>query len=295
MALEAVVFPPDYCFPFRSELLCPDLPVLEDPGSLPCPFDPDWSVQSTTSTLALQLNELSSIDNGEVRQGWGDGGGGGTTLSSSRPKRRRPKTSKNKEDIESQRMTHIAVERNRRKQMNEHLASLRSLMPESYCQRVDQASIIGSAINFVKELEYKIHLLDARKHPPVSKSSYNSPSDRRENARKEHQFFLVADIETGMVESHANLKIRSRRRPKQLLILITGLQVLRLTVLHLNIHTFDQIVHYLISVKVEDSCELKSADEISSAVYQIFLNLQEPSVVENPIEFLKHQPDQIQY
>lgn len=53
-----------------------------------------------------------------------------------RRKRRRTKSSKNKEEIESQRMTHIAVERNRRKQMNEYLAVLRSLMPPSYVQRV---------------------------------------------------------------------------------------------------------------------------------------------------------------
>lgn len=51
-------------------------------------------------------------------------------------RRRRPKVCKNKEEAETQRMTHIAVERNRRKQMNEHLAVLRSLMPESYVQRV---------------------------------------------------------------------------------------------------------------------------------------------------------------
>lgn len=51
-------------------------------------------------------------------------------------RRRRPKVCKNKEEAETQRMTHITVERNRRKQMNEHLAVLRSLMPESYAQRV---------------------------------------------------------------------------------------------------------------------------------------------------------------
>jgi hypothetical protein len=33
-------------------------------------------------------------------------------------------------------MTHIAVERNRRKQMNEYLAALRTLMPPVYAQRV---------------------------------------------------------------------------------------------------------------------------------------------------------------
>jgi len=53
-----------------------------------------------------------------------------------RPKRRRARARKNQEDIENQRMTHIAVERNRRRQMNDYLAVLRSLMPDSYVQRV---------------------------------------------------------------------------------------------------------------------------------------------------------------
>ena len=53
-----------------------------------------------------------------------------------RRKRKRTRPSKNKEDVENQRMTHIAVERNRRRQMNDHLSVLRSLMPPSYIQRV---------------------------------------------------------------------------------------------------------------------------------------------------------------
>jgi ribosomal protein L12E/L44/L45/RPP1/RPP2 len=48
-------------------------------------------------------------------------------------KRRKP------EEAESQRMTHIAVERNRRRLMNDHLASLRSLIPSSYIPRVSQS------------------------------------------------------------------------------------------------------------------------------------------------------------
>jgi Helix-loop-helix DNA-binding domain len=53
-----------------------------------------------------------------------------------RRKRRRTRNVKNREEIENQRMTHIAVERNRRRQMNEYLAILRSLMPQSYAQKV---------------------------------------------------------------------------------------------------------------------------------------------------------------
>ncbi|KAL6911757.1 hypothetical protein ACP4OV_000562 [Aristida adscensionis] len=80
-----------------------------------------------------------------------------------RKRRRRARSCKTREETESQRMTHIAVERNRRRQMNEYLAALRSLMPESYVQRGDQASIVGGAIEFVKELEQQLQSLEAQK------------------------------------------------------------------------------------------------------------------------------------
>lgn len=56
--------------------------------------------------------------------------------STGRRKRRRTRSIKNKEEVENQRMTHIAVERNRRRQMNDYLSVLRSMMPPSYVQRV---------------------------------------------------------------------------------------------------------------------------------------------------------------
>jgi hypothetical protein len=60
-----------------------------------------------------------------------------------RRKRRRTMVVKNMEEIETQRMTHIAVERNRRRQMNEYLAVLRSLMPPSYAHRVRRNYRVG--------------------------------------------------------------------------------------------------------------------------------------------------------
>ncbi|KAG8069166.1 hypothetical protein GUJ93_ZPchr0005g16100 [Zizania palustris] len=78
-------------------------------------------------------------------------------------RRKRPRTIKSTEEVESQRMTHIAVERNRRRQMNEYLRALRSLMPGSYVQRGDQASIIGGAIEFIRELEQLIQCLESQK------------------------------------------------------------------------------------------------------------------------------------
>lgn len=66
---------------------------------------------------------------------------GATTVKEKR-KRKRTRAPKNKDEVENQRMTHIAVERNRRRQMNEHLNSLRSLMPPSFLHRVKQKLIL---------------------------------------------------------------------------------------------------------------------------------------------------------
>lgn len=53
-----------------------------------------------------------------------------------------------------QRMSHITVERNRRKQMNEHLSVLRSLMPCFYVKRVSHRSTSSPSPN----LRSSVHL-----------------------------------------------------------------------------------------------------------------------------------------
>lgn len=211
-----------------------------------------------------------------------------------RRKRRRTRSTKNKEEIENQRMTHIAVERNRRKQMNEYLAVLRSLMPSSYVQRGDQASIIGGAINFVKELEQQLQFIKVHKEQTgtspfadffsfpqystrattQSKNNNNSPHD----SSIAHTQWPAGDIEVTMVDTHANLKILSQKRPRQLLKMVAGFQSLRLTILHLNVTTSDQMVLYSLSIKVEEGCQLNTVDEIAAAVNQILLSIQEEAV-----------------
>ncbi|CAK9136621.1 unnamed protein product [Ilex paraguariensis] len=209
-----------------------------------------------------------------------------STTMSDRPRRRRSKSKKKQEDIENQRMTHIAVERNRRKLMNEYLSELRTLMPDSYVLKSDQASIIGGAINYVKELEQQLQFLGGHKHinqktdagssspfaeffnfPQYSTSLTNTASDENHSS--------IADIEVTMVENHASLKISTKRRPKQLLKMVSSLQSLRLTILHLNVTTVDQIVIYSLNVKVEDDCKLTSVDKISTAAYQTLNKIRE--------------------
>jgi len=226
-----------------------------------------------------------------------------------RRKRRRTRTAKNSEEVESQRMTHIAVERNRRKQMNEYLASLRSLMPPSYSQRGDQASIVAGAINFVKELEQRLQSLEAHKQsqqcaandvgeappPPPFANFFTfpqysmsaptpapapAPTDEVANTDAEasgSKPSTVAEVEVTMVESHASLRMLSRRRPRQLLRLLVALQGHRLTVLHLNMTTSaaGHMVLYSLNLKVEDDCQLTSVDEIATAAHQIVERIQQ--------------------
>ncbi|WVY96103.1 hypothetical protein V8G54_028254, partial [Vigna mungo] len=354
MALEAVVFPQSqdpfgvkdfYNCTFLSatspnwgdyEHININIDKEEQQGSISTfldnnnnPYGGDWT--SSSSSILPHLNDLQEATDPS-----------NTTHSldtlTTRPKRRRAKSRKNKEEIENQRMTHIAVERNRRKQMNEYLSVLRSLMPDSYIQRVlrfsffcsylfvsllgsfeiknfvcfvwsawplkgDQASIIGGAINFVKELEQRLHLLGAQKEgegksdaggatnmpfseffafPQYSTSggggggSDNSATVGEELGEVKSG---IADIEVTMVESHANLKIRSKKRPKQLLKLVSGLHTMRLTILHLNVTTTGEVVLYSLSVKVEDDCKLGSVDDIAEAVYQTLDRIQQETVL----------------
>jgi hypothetical protein len=60
----------------------------------------------------------------------------------------------------------------------------------------------------------------------------------------------VADIEVTIVESHANLKLLSRRRPRQLLRIVAGLQGHRLAVLHLSATSAGHMALYSLSLKV---------------------------------------------
>ncbi|TYG49722.1 hypothetical protein ES288_D10G117100v1 [Gossypium darwinii] len=213
-----------------------------------------------------------------------------------RRKRRRNNNVKNREEIEHQRMTHIAVERNRRKQMSDYLALLKSMMPTSYVQRGDQASIIGGAINFVKELEQFLQSLEARKttekNPENSSSvsstfsgffnfpQYSSTTHRSCAASAGEPVASsssVANVEVTMVESHANLKILTGKHPKQLLKMVNGIQSLGLLVLHLNLTSHEDLALYSFSVKIEENCELRRVNEIAAAVYEMVDGFQEES------------------
>ncbi|KAL8142480.1 hypothetical protein V2J09_015512 [Rumex salicifolius] len=95
-------------------------------------------------------------------------GGGGDEAGCSPRGRKRRKVATTAAVVEEEggggmKMCHIAVERNRRKQMNEHLTVLRSLMPCFYVKRGDQASVIGGVVDYISELQQILQSLEAKK------------------------------------------------------------------------------------------------------------------------------------
>jgi hypothetical protein len=179
----------------------------------------------------------------------------------------------------------------------------------------DQASIVGGAIEFVKEHEQQLQSLEAQKRAlahhrqhhrakpdatptsittaaatpttcavesaTTSNCSSSVTEDARSDAPPFARFFAypqyvwchhrpprdtttttmlpaedgggrpgVADVEVSLVETHASVRVMAPRRPGQLLKMVTGLQVLRLAVLHLTVTALDNLALYSLSVKV---------------------------------------------
>lgn len=133
---------------------------------------------------------------------------------------------------------------------------------------------MGGAIEFVKELEHLLQSLEAKKFQILQQEvaqSNNEDSTIFKLMRPPFaQFFVypqytwsqapnkytsktqaaIADIEVTLIETHANLRILSRRSPRQLSKLVSGFQTHNLTILHLNVTTMDPLVLYSISAKV---------------------------------------------
>ncbi|XP_008793693.1 transcription factor MUTE-like [Phoenix dactylifera] len=183
-------------------------------------------------------------------------------------------------------MSHIAVERNRRRQMNEHLKVLRSLTPNFYIKRGDQASIIGGAIEFIKELQEVLQSLEAKKRrkslspsptpsprpllqftpsPPLS-NPYDSDVVKELGACCNSP---VADVEAKISGSNVLLRTLSKRIPGQVIKIIAVLERLAFEILHLNISSMEDTVLYSFVIKIGFDCQL-SVEELAHEVQQSF-------------------------
>ncbi|KAJ3669257.1 hypothetical protein LUZ60_011207 [Juncus effusus] len=190
-------------------------------------------------------------------------------------------------------MSHIAVERNRRRQMNENIKVLRTLTPSFYIKRGDQASIIGGAIEFIKEMQLVLSALESKKKrkslspsptpSPKSLFQLNNPSPPNSNSpfdnnsdplRMVKQLGAccnspVADVEAKISGSNVVVRTLSKRVAGQVVRIASVLEKLDFEILHLNISSMDDTVLYSFVVKIGLECQL-SVEDLAVEIQQCF-------------------------
>ncbi|KAM3391927.1 hypothetical protein ACQJBY_013203 [Aegilops geniculata] len=205
-------------------------------------------------------------------------------------------------------MSHIAVERNRRRQMNDHLKVLRALTPAFYIKRCDQASIIGGAIEFIRELHTVLDALEAKKKrrlcsptpsprslltcsTPTSAGGSASDVSPNSNGSNSSSYAITpvgaavkelaaccnspaADVEARISGANVLLRTLSGRIPGQAARIVALLESLHLEVLHVNISTMDDTVLHSFVLKIGLECQL-SVEDVAFEVQQTFCYHQE--------------------
>lgn len=137
----------------------------------------------------------------------------------------------------------------------------------------DQASIVGGAINFLKELEHIIQSIKGQNKTKEQQSHENGfnnnsssppfadffmfpqystcpPQTNTCYPANPNQSRATVDIEVTLVDSHANIKIMLKKQHGHVMKMVVGIQNLGLNILHLNVSTLDHLVLVSVSVKV---------------------------------------------
>ncbi|CAH9071878.1 unnamed protein product [Cuscuta epithymum] len=211
-------------------------------------------------------------------------------------------------------MSHIGVERKRRRQMNDQLNILRSLTPSSYIQRGDQASIVGGVIEFIKELHQVQQSMEAKKRrihslspdrPPLqpitptqhleTSSSSNCMMDVNTNSGCEFNEVgaccnsPVADVEARISGSNVILKTISRRVRGQILTIINVLETFSFEILQLNISSIDDTVLYTFVIKIGLECQI-SVEELALEVQHCFCSNNAAPLVDTCMKEKERKP-----
>lgn len=198
----------------------------------------------------------------------------------------------------------LVAERKRRKKLNERLYSLRALVPK--ITKMDRASILGDAIEYVKELQQQVkelqeELLETREEDmqqnrasSLQQEDGSGGHQIEENGNivrvDEVQCSLKADqikiscdmndrriddlnqpmqVEVSKMDGHIfSLRIFCEKRPGVFVKLMQALDVLGLDVLHANITTFRGLVLNVFNAEMRDK-ELLQAEQVKESLMEM--------------------------
>lgn len=189
----------------------------------------------------------------------------------------------------------LVAERKRRKKLNERLYSLRALVPK--ITKMDRASILGDAIEYVKELQQQVkalqdELLEVKEeevHPAGALAALQEgggvdgnafPSDearllvagRGEDAaleRKADDLTQPMQVEVSKVDGQTfTLRIFCEKRPGVFVKLMQALDVLGLDILHANITTFRGLVLNVFNAEIKDK-DLMRVEQVKETLLEM--------------------------
>ncbi|KAH7405615.1 hypothetical protein KP509_15G077800 [Ceratopteris richardii] len=198
----------------------------------------------------------------------------------------------------------LVAERKRRKKLNERLYSLRALVPK--ITKMDRASILGDAIEYVKELQKQVKELQdelleqAKEEEIVRNSTLQMPSDdlvghhseetgvhiRSEdgqcslngekikllgenNEKGLEDLSQPMQVEVSKIDGQLfSLRIFCVKRPGIFVKLMQALNVLGLDVLHANITTFQGLVLNVFNAETRDN-DLLQAEQVRDSLMEM--------------------------
>ncbi|KAJ0963322.1 hypothetical protein J5N97_028444 [Dioscorea zingiberensis] len=101
---------------------------------------------------------------------------------------------------------HVMTEKKRREKLNQQFVELLGLIPG--LKKIDKASLIGDAINYIRELEEKLKTLEDKKRASSnSVKSWNSRPSPNENLTENSSSKSLPEIEVKMVGKNVLVKL----------------------------------------------------------------------------------------
>lgn len=180
----------------------------------------------------------------------------------------------------------LMAERKRRKKLNDRLYALRSLVPR--ISKLDRASILGDAIEYVKELQMQVkelhdELEDARSDDDESGPMNSVITNRTPLPCRQHQHHeseitsertqqMEVQVEVAQIDGNEFfVKILCEHKPGGFARLMEALDSLGLEITNANVTSFRCLVSNVFKVEKRDS-EMVQADHVRESLLELTRN-----------------------